>query len=90
MKARLEGVYNIKFRGEKGRCAHEFIINVSEFKQHGIVEEDIAKRLIDYGFHGPTMSWPISGGLMIEPTESEDINECDRLCDALLQIREEI
>ena len=73
-----------------GRCAHEFIITINEFKKYGIVEEDIAKRLIDFGFHGPTMSWPIAGGLMIEPTESEDIMECDRFIDALLQIRQEI
>jgi glycine dehydrogenase len=73
-----------------GRCAHEFIIDANEFKKHGIVEEDIAKRLIDFGFHGPTVSFPIAGGLMIEPTESEDIYECDRFVDALLQIRVEI
>ena len=89
MMARLEkdGAYKVKFKGDDGRCAHEFIITVNEFKEYGIVEEDIAKRLIDFGFHGPTMSWPIAGGLMIEPTESEDITECDRFVDALLQIR---
>jgi len=73
MADRLDGDYKVLYRGEKGRCAHEFILDVSEFKQHGITEEDIAKRLIDFGFHAPTMSWPVVGGIMIEPTESEDL-----------------
>ena len=59
MMNRLEQNFEIKFKGEHGRCAHEFILDCSEFKEHGIVEEDIAKRLIDYGFHAPTMSWPV-------------------------------
>ena len=87
---RLEHEFEIKFKGEHGRCAHEFILDCSEFKKHGIVEEDIAKRLIDYGFHAPTMSWPVQGGLMIEPTESEDKPELDRFCDAMIAIRHEI
>lgn len=86
----LEKDYEVKFRGELGRCAHEFILDVSEFKKYGIVEEDIAKRLIDYGFHAPTMSWPVQGGLMIEPTESEDKPELDRFCEAMISIRGEI
>jgi len=90
MMNKLETNFEIKFKGEQGRCAHEFILDCSEFKKHGIVEEDIAKRLIDYGFHAPTMSWPVSGGLMIEPTESEDKHELDRFCDAMIAIRHEI
>merc|ERR1711920_871001 len=65
-------------------CAHELIIDLREFKKAGVVEEDVAKRLQDYGFHSPTMSWPVPGTLMIEPTESEDRAELDRFCDALL------
>lgn len=73
MADRLDGDYKVLYRGENGRCAHEFILDVSEFKKYGITEEDIAKRLIDFGFHAPTMSWPVVGGIMIEPTESEDL-----------------
>lgn len=90
MAARLEGDYKILYKGEKGRVAHEFIIDVSDFKKHGFTEVDIAKRLIDYGFHAPTMSWPVPGGIMIEPTESEDIQEIDRYVYALKKIRQEI
>ena len=90
MMHRLEGPFIIKYKGEQGRCAHEFILDCNEFKKHGIMEEDIAKRLMDYGFHAPTMSWPVSGGLMIEPTESEDKLEVDRFCDAMIAIRHEI
>lgn len=90
MVKRLEGPFKIKYKGESGRVAHEFIIDCNEFKAHGITEEDIAKRLIDYGFHAPTQSWPVVGGLMVEPTESEDVNELDRFCDALILIRQEI
>ena len=87
----LEGPYKLKFKGTKGRCAHEFILDCSEFKElAGITETDIAKRLIDYGFHAPTMSWPVSGGIMIEPTESEDFYEMNRYIMALLEIRKEI
>ena len=70
---KLSPVYNIKYKSDTGRVAHEVIIDVNELKQHGITEEDICKRLIDYGFHAPTMSWPVAGGIMIEPTESEDL-----------------
>lgn len=78
------------YKGKHGQCAHEFIIDLRPFKEHGIVEEDVAKRLQDYGFHSPTMSWPVGGTLMVEPTESEDKPELDRFCDALLSIRKEI
>merc|ERR1712046_118536 len=73
-----------------GRVAHEFIVDCTELKQHGITEEDICKRLIDYGFHAPTMSWPVAGGIMIEPTESEDLPQLDRFIDAMLLIRQEV
>merc|ERR1712072_629598 len=86
----LEVGYDVLYRGKNGLCAHEFIVDLRSFKAHGIVEEDIAKRLQDYGFHSPTMSWPVSGSLMIEPTESEDLAELDRFCDALIAIRAEI
>ncbi|KAH0969466.1 hypothetical protein GBA52_028647 [Prunus armeniaca] len=80
--------YPILFRGVNGTVAHEFIVDLRGFKHTaGIEPEDIAKRLMDYGFHGPTMSWPVPGTLMIEPTESESK---DRFCDALISIREEI
>uniref|UniRef100_A0A7S3MXF6 Glycine dehydrogenase C-terminal domain-containing protein n=1 Tax=Strombidium inclinatum TaxID=197538 RepID=A0A7S3MXF6_9SPIT len=90
MAEKLDGPYKVLFRGENGRVAHEFILDVNEFREFGITEEDIAKRLMDYGFHAPTQSWPVAGGLMIEPTESEDINEIDRFIYALLNIRQEI
>ena len=76
--------------GKHGQCAHEFILDLRPFKEYGIVEEDVAKRLQDYGFHSPTMSWPVPGTLMVEPTESEDKAELDRFCDAMLSIRKEI
>ncbi|ACL60860.1 aminomethyl-transferring glycine dehydrogenase [Methylobacterium nodulans] len=88
---RLEGAYSILYAGQKGRVAHECIVDVRPFqKSAGISVDDIAKRLIDCGFHPPTMSWPVAGTLMIEPTESETKAEIDRFCDALLAIREEI
>lgn len=90
MAARLRKHYNVLFGGRKGRCAHEFIIDIRPFKKAGVTEEDVAKRLMDYGFHSPTMSWPVPGSLMIEPTESEDRAELDRFCDALISIRREI
>ena len=91
MAARLEGHYAVLFKGRNGRCAHEFIIDCRPFeKSAGIKADDIAKRLMDYGFHAPTMSFPVPGTLMIEPTESEPKPELDRLCDALIAIREEI
>jgi len=89
MANKLDGAYKVLFRGKHGRCAHEFIIDCREFKEF-VSEEDIAKRLIDYGFHAPTMSWPVPGTLMIEPTESEDMLEMDRYVWALLAIRQEI
>lgn len=91
MSKRLENDYPVLFRGKNGTCAHEFIIDIRPITAAtGIESEDIAKRLIDYGFHAPTMSWPVAGTLMIEPTESESKAELDRFCDALLCIREEI
>eukprot|EP01069_Polyplicarium_translucidae_P004325 Polyplicarium_translucidae@DN2555_c0_g1_i1.p1 len=90
MKSRLEGRYTVKFLKRGERCAHEFILDVSEFSAIGVSEIDVAKRLMDFGFHAPTMSWPVKKSLMIEPTESEDKAELDRYCDALLTIREEI
>ncbi|KAI3979481.1 hypothetical protein MKX01_001673 [Papaver californicum] len=91
MAKRLENHYPVLFRGVNGTVAHEFIIDLRGFKNTaGIEPEDVAKRLIDYGFHGPTMSWPVPGTLMIEPTESESKAELDRFCDALISIREEI
>ena len=89
MATKLEGSYKVLFKGKQGRCAHEFIIDCREFKEF-VSEEDIAKRLIDYGFHAPTMSWPVPGTLMVEPTESEDLMEMDRYVWALTQIRQEI
>ncbi len=91
MKARLEKFYPILYTGKNGTCAHEFIIDLRPIKQSsGIEAEDIAKRLIDYGFHAPTMSFPVPGTFMIEPTESEDKAELDRFCDAMISIYEEI
>jgi glycine dehydrogenase len=91
MKARLEKDFDILFTAHNGTCAHEFIVDLRPFKNSaGIEAEDIAKRLMDYGFHAPTMSFPVPGTIMIEPTESEDKAELDRFCDALLKIREEI
>ncbi|MEM6561778.1 MAG: aminomethyl-transferring glycine dehydrogenase, partial [Planctomycetota bacterium] len=88
MAKRLAGHYDVLFTGNNGRVAHEFIIDARPFKH--VTVEDIAKRLMDYGFHAPTMSWPVSGTLMIEPTESETKAELDRYCDALIAIRREI
>jgi glycine dehydrogenase len=91
MAKRLAPHYRVLFRGERGMVAHEFVIDARPFKSSAGVEvEDIAKRLMDYGFHAPTMSWPVPGTLMIEPTESESRAELDRLCDALIAIRAEI
>ncbi|KAI3694267.1 hypothetical protein L1987_77231 [Smallanthus sonchifolius] len=91
MAKRLENHYPILFRGVNGTVAHEFIVDLRPLKTTaGIEPEDVAKRLIDYGFHGPTMSWPVPGTLMIEPTESESKAELDRFCDALISIRQEI
>ncbi len=91
MAKRLEGHYGILYTGKNGRVAHEFILDGRPFKKSaGIEVEDIAKRLMDYGFHAPTMSWPVAGTLMVEPTESESKSELDRYCDALIGIRNEI
>jgi glycine dehydrogenase len=91
MAKRLEAHYPVLFKGTKGRCAHEFILDCRQFeKPGGVKSEDIAKRLMDFGFHAPTMSFPVAGTLMIEPTESESKAELDRLCDALITIRAEI
>jgi len=90
MKARLEAQYPVLYSGRNGRCAHEFILDLRPFKAHGIEVEDVAKRLMDYGFHAPTVSFPVAGTLMIEPTESEPLGELDRFCDAMLSIRAEI
>ncbi len=91
MKARLEQAYPVLYAGKNGTCAHEFIIDLRPFKQSaGIEAEDVAKRLMDYNFHAPTLSFPVPGTIMIEPTESEDKAELDRFCDALLNIRKEI
>jgi len=90
MAKRLEDHYPILYKGATGRVAHEFIIDLRAFKSVGIEAEDIAKRLMDYGFHAPTVSFPVAGTMMIEPTESESKDELDRFCDALIAIREEI
>jgi len=91
MAKRLEGFYPVLYRAANGTVAHEFIIDARHLKESsGIEAEDIAKRLIDYGFHAPTVSFPVAGTLMIEPTESEAKGELDRYCDALIAIRREI
>jgi glycine dehydrogenase len=91
MKARLQNDYKILYTGKNGTCAHEFIVDLRPFKiSAGIEAEDIAKRLMDYNFHAPTLSFPVAGTIMIEPTESEDKAELDRFCDAMLSIRKEI
>jgi glycine dehydrogenase len=90
MKARLEGHYKILYSGQNNTCAHEFIVDLRPFKTLGVDAEDVAKRLMDYGFHAPTLSFPVNGTIMIEPTESEPKAELDRYCDALIQIHEEI
>ncbi|MBS1951155.1 MAG: Glycine dehydrogenase [decarboxylating] (glycine cleavage system P protein) [Cytophagales bacterium] len=90
IKERLNGHYKILYTGTNGRCAHEMIVDCREFKKAGIEVEDIAKRLMDYGFHAPTVSFPVAGTLMIEPTESEPKEELDRFVNALIEIRNEI
>ena len=90
IKARIEEHYKTLYSGERGRAAHEMIVDCRPFKAKGIEVTDIAKRLIDYGFHAPTVSFPVAGTLMIEPTESESKAELDRFCDALISIRKEI
>jgi len=91
LKSRLEPHYSVLYSGHQNRCAHEFILDFRPFKNSaGIEVEDVAKRLMDYGFHAPTVSFPVAGTLMIEPTESEPLEELDRFCEALLSIRKEI
>lgn len=90
MKARLEPHYPVLYAGDHGFCAHEMILDCRSFKAYGIEVADIAKRMIDYGFHAPTVSFPVAGTLMIEPTESESKEELDRFCDTLISIRHEI
>lgn len=90
IKARLENHYPVLYSGSNGRCAHEMILDCRAFKNFGIEVTDIAKRLMDYGFHAPTVSFPVAGTLMVEPTESEPKHELDRFCDAMIAIRQEI
>ena len=90
IKQRLSGKFDVLYTGEKGRAAHEMIIDCRPFKQNGIEVTDIAKRLMDYGFHAPTVSFPVAGTVMIEPTESENLAELDRFCEAMISIRAEI
>ncbi len=90
IKKRLEGAFDILYTGANGRSAHELIIDCRPFKNQNVEVVDIAKRLIDYGFHAPTVSFPVSGTMMIEPTESESLEEINRFCDAMISIRMEI
>ena len=90
IKERLHGSFEVLYTGESGRAAHEMIIDCRPFKTNGIEVTDIAKRLMDYGFHAPTVSFPVAGTMMIEPTESESLEELDRFCDAMILIRKEI
>ena len=90
IKERLDGHFAVLYTGERGRAAHEMIIDCRPFKEKGIEVTDIAKRLMDYGFHAPTVSFPVAGTMMIEPTESESKAELDRFCDAMISIRKEI
>jgi glycine dehydrogenase len=90
LKARLQPYYPVLYARENGRVAHELIFDLRGFKSAGIEEMDVAKRLMDYGFHAPTVSFPVAGTMMIEPTESESKAELDRFCDALIAIRAEI
>ena len=88
---KLKNYFPILYKGKNGNVAHECIIDIRKIKSEtGITEEDIAKRLIDFGCHAPTMSWPVTGTMMIEPTESENLSEINRFCDSLIKIKEEI
>ena len=88
---KLKDYFPILYKGKNGNVAHECIIDIRKIKSEtGITEEDIAKRLIDFGFHAPTMSWPVPGTIMIEPTESESLSEINRFCETLIKIKEEI
>ena len=88
--SRLSGRYKVLYKGENGRVAHELIVDLRPYKEVGVSAEDVAKRLMDYGFHAPTLSFPVAGTIMIEPTESENKEELDRFCEALLAIHDEI
>jgi glycine dehydrogenase len=90
IKHKLEGKFDVLYTGENGRAAHEMILDCRPFKKNGIEVTDIAKRLMDYGFHAPTVSFPVAGTVMIEPTESENLAELDRFCEAMTSIRGEI
>jgi glycine dehydrogenase len=90
IKSRLEPYYPVLYANARGRCAHEMIFDLRGFKAAGIEEGDVAKRLMDYGFHAPTVSFPVPGTLMVEPTESEPADELDRFCEAMIAIRQEI
>lgn len=90
IKSRLEGHYDILYTNKQGRCAHEMIIDCRSFKKGNVEVADMAKRLMDYGFHAPTVSFPVAGTMMIEPTESETKEEMDRFCDAMIEIRKEV
>jgi glycine dehydrogenase len=90
IKTRLQGAFDTLYSGENGRAAHEMIVDCRAYKANGIEVTDIAKRLMDYGFHAPTVSFPVAGTLMIEPTESENKKEIDRFCDAMISIKKEI
>lgn len=90
IRTRLSGAYDILYTNQNGYCAHELILDLRSFKDHGVQAEDVAKRLIDYGFHAPTLSFPVPGTVMIEPTESESKDELDRFIDAMISIRQEI
>jgi glycine dehydrogenase len=88
---RLDAHFPVLYRGEHGRVAHECILDLRDITKHtGVTVDDVAKRLMDYGFHAPTMSFPVAGTLMVEPTESESLRELDRFCDAMIAIRGEI
>jgi glycine dehydrogenase len=91
LKSKLENHFSVLYQGKNGRVGHEFILNMSYFKEHGGIEvDDIAKRLMDYGFHAPTVSFPVHDTMMIEPTESEPKAELDRFIDAMIAIRKEM
>jgi glycine dehydrogenase len=87
---RLDPYFPVLFKGKRGLVAHECIVDLRQWKSVGVEVEDVAKRLMDYGFHAPTVSWPVAGTMMIEPTESEPKHELDRFCDAMISIRKEI
>jgi len=87
---RLDRYFPVLFKGKRGLVAHECILDLRDWKRAGIEVEDVAKRLMDYGFHAPTISWPVAGTMMVEPTESEPKDELDRFCDAMISIHAEM